>query len=272
MSKVHVIIGGAGGIGMSIAECLSSEGTVIVTGINDDETSKALKELEEKGIKAEGAICDVTSEESIKELAEKAKGLGEIGAVVNCAGVSGANAKTSLVLNIDLMGTEKVIKGFGDYVGEGSSGIMIASMMGSVIPDKEDLNELLSNPLKEGYAEKLEEIIGDDSNLAYNMAKKGVRLLIKKYADEWGAKGARITSISPGIIMTPMAEEAASKYPEEMNKLKSITPAGRTGKPEDIAKVAKFLASDEAAFITGSDILVDGGLANNLQKLSEMKK
>lgn len=267
MGKVHTIIGGAGGIGMSIAEYLAEDGKIMITGINDEEISRALKTLEEKGIKAEGEICDVTDQESISNLAKKASELGEIGAIVNSAGLSGANTKTSLVIEIDLLGTEKVIKGFSDYISEGSVGIMIASMMGSVIKDDEELNDLLINSLEKDKRQKLLEIIGEDSNKAYNMSKKGVRLLVKKYADEWGKKGARILSLSPGIIMTKMAKEAASKFPEKMEYLKNITPSGRTGKPEDVAKVVKFLVSEEASFITGSDVLVDGGLANNLNKM-----
>ena len=100
----------------------------------------------------------------------------------------------------------------------------------------------------------------------YNFAKRGVLLLLKENAMRMGQKGARIVSVSPGVIMTPMGIKAAEEHPERMNKLKELTPLGRNGTPEDIAEVVKFLISDKAQFITGSDILIDGGIVTQLLK------
>ena len=144
---------------------------------------------------------------------------------------------------------------------------MIASMMGHTAPKTEEVNKILSNPLEAGNLEDFKKIVGDDSNIAYNYSKRGVILLCQNASVKWGEKGARIISVSPGIIMTPMAEEAARKYPERMQHLESITPLKRTGKPEDIANVVKFLVSDEASFVTGTDLLVDGGLEFNIEQL-----
>lgn len=268
MNNINVIIGGVGGIGMGIARNISEDEIVLITGMNDEELDKSRKELEELGKKVETAICDITSDESLKKLTEKVKSLGKLKSVINCAGVSGDTANAPLVFKVDLIGTEKIINNFEDILEDNSVGIMIASMMGSVVPEDADLNKILENPSEEGNLEKLVDIVKDDSNTAYNYAKKGVRLLVKKAAEAWGKKNARIISISPGIILTPMAEEAMKKHPEQMKYLEEITPLNRMGEPKDISNVVELLLSDKASFITGSDILVDGGLANNLSKMN----
>ena len=101
----------------------------------------------------------------------------------------------------------------------------------------------------------------------YNFAKRGVQLLSVKHADAWGAKGARIVTISPGVIETAMAMKAAEEHPERMELIKKMTPLGRNGTPEDVSDVVRFLVSDAARFITATDILVDGGVIHKLRKL-----
>lgn len=127
-------------------------------------------------------------------------------------------------------------------------------------------DDLLRNPEKAGSLEKIAEILDGDSDEAYNYSKHGVQLLAKANATRFGKKGARILSVSPGIIMTPMSKKAAEEYPEKMKYMESITPLGRNGETEDIAEMIYLLAGDKASFITGTDILIDGGLTLNLQK------
>ncbi len=107
--------------------------------------------------------------------------------------------------------------------------------------------------------------VGGSSDVMYNFAKRGVQLLTQKNANKWGQKRARIVSVSPGVIETPMALKAAEEHPERMEMIKKATPLQRNGKPEDIADVVHFLVSDKARFITGTDILVDGGVMLNIK-------
>jgi NAD(P)-dependent dehydrogenase (short-subunit alcohol dehydrogenase family) len=102
----------------------------------------------------------------------------------------------------------------------------------------------------------------------YNFVKRGVQLLTIKNANKWGEKGARIVSVSPGVIETPMALKAAQEHPERMEKIKQATPLKRNGQPEDVADVIYFLTSDAARFITSTDILVDGGVVHNIKKMT----
>lgn len=140
-------------------------------------------------------------------------------------------------------------------------------MMGHVVPANEAYDKYLENPLEEGAIDALIGITQDKSDLAYNFSKRGVHLLMKKYTTAFGEKGGRIVSVSPGVIMTPMGEKAAAAHPEQMNYMKAMTPAKRNGKPEDIAAAVAFMADDRASFITGTDLVVDGGLAINLPKI-----
>ncbi len=113
-------------------------------------------------------------------------------------------------------------------------------------------------------------VVQNDSDNAYNFSKKGVHMLVKKWATQFGEKGARIVSLSPGIIMTPMSELAATDHPERMAFMKQMTPAGRNGMPEDIARAIEFLVDDKSSFITGTDLLVDGGLTNRLPEIGKI--
>lgn len=141
-----------------------------------------------------------------------------------------------------------------------------------MVPSNPKYDQFLQNPSEEGAIETLVKVVQDKSDIAYNFAKRGVHLLVEKYAVAFGKKGARIVSLSPGIIMTPMGEQAAADHPEQMNYMKMMTPAGRNGKPEDIAYAISFLADDRASFITGSDLLVDGGLTINLPTIAAQAK
>lgn len=267
MKKVHVITGGSSGIGLETARQFKDD-VVLITGRNEERLINAQAELKKDGIQVEYKTSDISQKETIKELFEYAKTFGEIKTVINSAGVSGVGVDAELTFNIDLIGTENLINETLNCQGDNVALILISSMMGHVVPDG-DYNEYLENPSKEGSLEKLIEIAENKSDVAYNFSKKGVHLLVKKYADEFGKKGFRIVSLSPGIIMTPMAEKAAAAHPERMNYMKSMTPMGRNGRPEDIAYAVGFLADDRASFITGTDLSVDGGLAVNLAKIMQ---
>ncbi|HHX69620.1 MAG: SDR family oxidoreductase [Miniphocaeibacter sp.] len=268
--KVHIVTGGGSGIGLECAKKLP-EGIVVITGRNEVKLQKAVKVLGNLNVNAKYFIADVSKRDSVKELLEYANSLGEIGSVVNSAGVSGDGADVRKTLEIDLMGPEILIDELYNYVNKDTVLILISSMMGSVIPDNPEYDELLKEPSKDNNLDKLEKLMEGNSSNAYNFSKKGVRLLVKKNAEKYGEKGARIVSVSPGIILTPMAEEAAKEHPEQMDFLKSVTPIGRAGKSEDIANIVEFLASDKASFITGTDFTVDGGLTLNLHKLAAIK-
>ncbi|UPS93144.1 SDR family oxidoreductase [Bizionia sp. M204] len=140
-------------------------------------------------------------------------------------------------------------------------------MMAHAVPPNEAYDEALKNPQAENSFETENQFVNGDSDIMYNFAKRGVHLLSHKNADKWGEKAARIVTVSPGVIETPMAMKAAEEHPERMAKIKQATPLKRNGQPEDVADVVNFLVSDAARFITGTDILVDGGVIQNIKNM-----
>lgn len=268
MKKVHIITGGASGIGLEAAKRFK-DGVVVITGRNLERLNEAKAELLAANVNAEICQSDISSVDSIREMLDFAKSLGTIKTIVNSAGVSGGQANAKMTLTIDLLGSQYLVEEALKDAEEGLVLILIASMVGHLVPDNAHYDDLLVNPKDDNNIDKIVEIVQNDSDNAYNFAKKGVLKLVEKYAFDYGLKGARLVSLSPGIIMTPMGKLAAKEHPEQMNYMNSITPLQRPGEPEDIANVVEFLASDAANFITGSDVKVDGGLVVKLKEPKE---
>lgn len=266
MKNVYIITGGSSGIGLECGKEFK-DGVVLITGRNEERLIQAKNELLEAGINVVYKTSDISDKNSVGELFEYAKSLGNIKTVINSAGVSGVGADARLTFEIDLIGAQNLIDNTLKYMGPNTVLILIASMMGHVVPSNEKYDDYLENPTREGSMEALLQIVNNDADIAYNFSKKGVQMLAKKYAPEFGEKGGRILSLSPGIIMTPMGEKATEAHPERMNYMKSMTPAGRNGRPEDISSAVAFLADDKASFITGTDLTVDGGLTVNMPKI-----
>lgn len=270
MKNVHIVTGGGSGIGLDTAKSFN-EGIVVITGLEFDEDAlkAAVVELEATGVEAHYRISDVSSREANKDLVQFAASLGKVKTVVNSAGVSGGQANAKRTLEIDLLGAEYLVEEVYAVTEKDTVVILIASMMGNVVPNNDAYDSFLRSPQKEGALEALVQIVNDDSDLAYNFAKKGVQMLAQKWATEYGTKGARIVSLSPGIIMTPMSEKAAADHPEQMEYMKMMTPAGRNGNPDDISHAVAFLADDKSSFLTGIDLTVDGGLSNRLPEIAK---
>ena len=187
-------------------------------------------------------------------------------AIIHTAGVSGAAKKLKNIFTINLIATELIINAFYELAVKDSVAILLSSMKAHTIQANKEYDEALANPQAPKSFDIVSRFVSNDSDSMYDFTKKGVQLLTHKYADKWGERGARIVSVSPGVIETPMALKAAEEHPEEMELLKQATPLKRNGQPEDIADVVSFLVSDAARFITSTDILVDGGVLQNIKK------
>ena len=268
MKDVYVITGGSGGIGLECAK--EFKGSIaVIADINEEALQSGKVTLESMDIETKTVVCDVTKKEAVKKLAAEARGFGPIKGVIHTAGVSGTVSNTDLVMKVDLIGTAHIIEEFYPHMEAGSSMVLVASMMGYVVPPNPQYDDLMLDCLAPDFLAKITPFLQGDANNAYNFAKRGVQLLAEKWALKYGAQGARINSISPGIIETPMAVDAAKEHPEQMQYMQSITPLKRNGNPQDIADVVSYLCSDKADFITGSDIRVDGGLVKNLLALQK---
>jgi len=197
-------------------------------------------------------------------LVEVATGLGQVTGVIHAAGVSPSQASSELILRVDLYGTALVLEEFGRVIAPGGSAVVIASQSGrrlGALSAQEDaalatspVEELLSLPML------APERVTDPLN-AYQLSKRGNVLRVMAQAVEWGRRGARANAISPGIIITPLArEELTGPRGEGYRAMLLGSPAGRAGTPDEVATVAALLMGPDGAFITGSDVLMDGGV------------
>lgn len=268
--NVHVITGGGSGIGFEIAKRFK-DGIVILSGRNAEKLEKAVQSLKEDGVEADFKVCDITLSEEVHALFEFAASKGTLKTVINSAGVSGVGDNPKVTFEIDLIGAHHVVEKTYEFSSPSAVLVLISSMMGHAVPPNDAYDVFLKSPEKPESLEGLLAVCGEDSSMAYNLSKRGSLLMARDYADRFGEKNMRIVTVSPGIIMTQMAREAAESFPEKMRFLESATPMHRTGTPKDVANAVMFLISDQASFITGSDLLVDGGLALNLEKLSAIK-
>lgn len=258
-----VITGGAGGIGSACAKTFKNE-QIVITDYSQESVDKAVEKLKSEGYNAIGIACDITSKDDIANLVKFVSENGSLKSLIHTAGVSGTMKDLRKIYDIDLVATELLIDAFHEIAPENSSAIILSSMMAHTIPANETYDKALKNPQDEGSFETVSEFVKGDSDIMYNYVKRGVQLLVNKNLNKWGQKKARILTVSPGVIETPMALKAAEEHPERMEAIKKATPLQRNGKPEDVANLVNFLVSDKASFITGTDILIDGGVIHNI--------
>lgn len=266
-TKSIVITGGAGGIGQACARAFKDY-PIIITDYSQDAVDKTVETLTKEGYNVSGIACDITDKDDIKKLTNFVTNNGSYKAFIHTAGVSGTVKDTKKVFTIDLIATELLVDAFYEYATKDSVAILLSSMMAHAVPENKAYDDALQNPQESESFDIVNKFVNNDSDIMYNFAKRGVHLLTQKNANKWGGKGARIVSVSPGVIETPMALKAAQEHPERMEAIKQATPLKRNGQPEDVADVVHFLASDAARFITSTDILVDGGVIHNIKKMT----
>jgi NAD(P)-dependent dehydrogenase (short-subunit alcohol dehydrogenase family) len=263
--KVMLITGGAGGLGVATGNKLKDY-KIVVADYSDEVVNKAVEEYKNNGFDAVGFKSDITSKDEVKSLIEFTKKQGSFGGLVHTAGVSETVHDVDKIFNINLKGTALIVDGVYEIAEKDSSIVLFSSMMGHTIPPNDKYDEGLRNSLASNSLDIVKEFVKDDSSIMYNFTKRGVMLIVADNVMRFGKKGSRINSISPGVIMTKMGLKAAEEHPEIINQMLSMTALGRTGEPDDIADVVKFMVSKESRFMTGTDILVDGGLIPSIKK------
>lgn len=263
MNKIVVVIG-AGGIGLAIARRQGLGKTILLADFNEKTLTTAAMALQEAGYAVAKHTVDVSSRPSVRSLADKAASLGEVVNVVNTAGLSPNMAPVNRVLAVDLYGTAVVFEEFERVIASGGAGLVISSMAGHMMPalTAEQDRALAYTPADELLALPfLQPDAVPNSMIGYMMAKRANYLRVQAAAIAWGARGARVNSISPGIVATPLAQhELNSPIGDGYRAMITASPAGRMAPPDEIAIAAGYLLGPDAGFVTGSDLLIDGGV------------
>ncbi len=259
-----VVVIGAGGIGAAIARRQGFGRTILLADWNEKTLAAAAADLTNASYEVATHRVDVSSRESVRSLADAATDLGRVIQVINTAGLSPNMATPERVLAIDLYGSAVVFEEFERVIAPGGAGLIISSMAGYMLPalPPEQDHALAFTPADDLLALPfLSAAAVPNSMIAYMMAKRANSLRVQAAAVSWGAKGARVNSISPGIIATPLSQhELNSPIGDGYRAMITASPAGRMAPPDEIAIAANYLLGPDAGFITGSDLLIDGGV------------
>ena len=260
MKEVSVLIG-AGSIGLAIARRIGVGKITVLADYSLDNAQRAAKTMEDAGFETRTIRTDLGSKEDILELVKFATGLGPVKYLINAAGVSPSQAPVEKILQVDLYGTSVLMEEFGKVIAEGGSGVFISSQSGHRLPalSLEENEALATAPVDDLL--KLPFIAAiTDTLKAYQYSKRCNVLRAAGEACKWGKRGATINTISPGIIITPLANDELHG-PRKDGYLKMIAgaPAKRAGTPDEVGDLAEFLMSSRGRFISGTDILIDGG-------------
>jgi len=247
-----------------VARRVGSGKYILLADLRRENADVAARTLADAGFEVSASEADVSSRESVQALVEKATGIGEIVGLIQAAGVSPSQASPQTIFKVDLYGTALVLEEFGNVIAPGGAGVVIASQSGHRLPPlsveqnkalgKTPVDELMRLPMLQPDQVK-------DSLYAYQISKRGNSLRVMAEAVRWGRRGARINAISPGIIITPLAnDELRGPRGAGYRHMIEISAAGRAGTPDEVATVGALLMGPDGAFITGSDFLMDGGV------------
>jgi len=263
MSSVVVVIG-PGSIGQAIARRVSVGKRVLLADLRQENADAAAEVLSNAGYEVSTTTVDVSSRESVHALVQTATAYGDVTGVIHAAGVSPSQASPETILSVDLYGTAVVLEEFGSVIASGGAGVVIASQSGhrlEALTAEED-QALATTPAEELLAlPMLQPGQVRDSLHAYQLSKRGNSLRVMAEAVRWGKRGARVNTISPGIIITPLAkDELSGPRGEGYRRMIELCPVGRAGTPDEVGTVGALLMGAEGAFITGSDFLMDGGV------------
>ena len=262
-NKEVIALLGAGSMGTAIARKFAAGRLILLGDINRENLEKTANILIYSGYAVETMLVDATDRTTVEAFAERAASLGSVKYFIDTAGASPNQSAPEHILKLDMVGTGYAVDAFGKVMAAGGAGLIISSQTGYMYPIANDVEiEILKTP-----TEKLMElpIIRDvamtNSGLAYMIAKRVNQLQAQKAAaTTWKARRARINTISPGVIVTPLAYDEFAAAGEGYQQMIDACAAMRTGSSDEVAEAAAFLLGEHAGFITGTDLLIDGGV------------
>lgn len=257
-----VVVTGLGGMGIAIAHRLGCGSTLLLSDVDTVALHAAGDALRGEGYSVVEQPTDVGDPKSVAALAETAAGLGRVEVLAHTAGLSPVQASAAAILRVDLLGTALMLDAFETAIAPGGAGVFIASMAGTMRPADPVLDRTMATTPTDALLDlpELSEEAIPDPGTAYGIAKRANHVRVQAAAIGWGRRGARVNTISPGIISTPMGQaELGGPSGDMMRGMIAVSATGRLGTPQDIAAAVDFLTGPHATFITGTDLLVDGG-------------
>ena len=268
MTRVAVITGGAGGMGLATAKVVGRDHTVVLADVRGDRLDEAAAALDELGISHKAINCDVTDRKAVDALFETAAGLGTLASVIHTAGVSPSMGSAEYVMRTNAIGTLNVNEAFFARAGEGAAIVNVASMAAHMLPETmvptqqfpqalHDVDAFMTDMLA-ACAIVPEEM---QSGIAYAVSKSFVRWYSVAQCERFNGKGLRVLSVSPGSVETEMGLLEAEAGAGAMVADAAVP---RWGRPEEMADLLAFCASDKAGYLTGTDILNDGGVVASM--------
>jgi len=260
------VIVGAGGMGMALARRLGQTHRLLLADRDGEHLERQIAMLSVEGFDAASIRCDVTRDEDIASVAAQAKRTGPVRTLVYVVGLSVSAVNFQKIIAVNLVAAHTVAETFHKVLAPGGCAIFISSSAGHMDPVSETLWSLLDEPRQADFPQILEATLGDSANAgeAYKLSKFALNRMCQRNAVTWGRRSLRIVSVSPGLIATPMGAESYKHSPLKYRLFDAI-PLAREGTMLEIANVVEFLASDKASYISGTDILVDGGLVAALK-------
>ena len=263
------LVVGCGGLGSSIARALGRRHPLLMVDIDASRLGEVVEGLEYEGYTVTGETCDITDAEQCRALGAKLAGGPGVRAWAQVAAVGKSIGSWRKMVEIDFVGARLIADAIGPQLVRGGAAVLISSLASYLPANKPEIDAALRDPLNPGFYDALANAIGyePDAEEAYNYAKLGINRLAEQLAVEWGPRGVRAVSLSPGMIDSPMARAEGADLPSHdgtnsrktrADKAKEV-PLGRQGSMLEITNVVDFLISDAASFLTGIDITVDGG-------------
>jgi NAD(P)-dependent dehydrogenase (short-subunit alcohol dehydrogenase family) len=258
----RAVVVGAGGLGTAVARRMALSYRILLVDIDGARAEAEAERMRAEGCDVKAAACDVTSPRSVADLAAAVSDSGGFHALVQVAGLSPANGTFRQIIDVNLRGAALIANAFRPTAPAGGVAILISSLSAHRYFPSPEMIEFLRDPTNPDLAERLEGLVGPDAaktGVSYPISKWGMNFFVRRQASAWGERNARIVSLSPGMIATPMgAREFERSEVKRQNYAK--TPLKRECTMLEIADAVEFLASPRASFITGTDLLVDGGV------------
>lgn len=260
------VVIGAGGMGMAVARRLGHSYRLLVVDISSQALEARADELRSEGHDVTTFCGDITQAADVKRLAAAAKQAGPVTALAHVAGLSPSADDFDLIMRVNLVGTRLVEQHFAAILEPGSCGLFISSTAAHMQPVPDALAPILDDPLKPTFIDELHEALGEgaDPSAAYVLSKTALNARCRRISGEWGRRGLRIVTLSPGLIATPMGALSYETSPMKRALFDAI-PLSREGSVIEIATVVEFLLSRGASYVSGTDIRVDGGLIGATQ-------